>query len=129
MGDSKTLLGTLNNKKKRKLRTRVKIKKGCGYLRLSVFKSNRYFYVQLINDENGITVASASTLEKALKVECGRKVNKESAEAVGKLIISRLSDKDLSNKQLIFDKGPYRYNKNTVISKFAEVLREYGLNF
>ncbi|WP_339045579.1 50S ribosomal protein L18 [Candidatus Mesenet endosymbiont of Agriotes lineatus] len=129
MGNSKTLLSTLNNKKRRKLCTRAKIKKGYGYLRLSVFKSNRYFYAQLINDEDGITVASASTLEKALKVECGRKVNKESAKAVGKLIISRLSGKDISNKQLVFDKGPYRYAENTVISKFVEVLRESGLNF
>ncbi|XGA08868.1 MAG: 50S ribosomal protein L18 [Wolbachia endosymbiont of Xenopsylla cheopis] len=129
MKNSKILLGTLDNKKKRKLRTRAKIKKGCGYLRLSIFKSNRYFYAQLIDDEHGVTVASASTLEKALKIECGRRVNKESAKAVGKLIISRLSNKDLSNKQLIFDKGPYRYAKNTVVSKFAEILRESGLNF
>lgn len=129
MGNSNSLFGILNNKERRKLRARAKIKKGVGYLRLSVFKSNRYFYAQLIDDERGITIASASTLEKALKIKCGRKVNKESAEAVGELMVSRLSNEDFSNKQLVFDKGPYRYTEHTVISKFAEVLRKFGLNF
>lgn len=129
MGNFNALLSVLNNRKKRKVRARAEIRKGCGYLRLSVFKSNRYFYVQLIDDEKGVTIASASTLEKVLKVKCGRKVNKESAKAVGELLVSRLSGKDLFGKQLVFDRGPYRYTKHTIISIFAEVLRKSGFNF
>ncbi len=116
----------LSKKEKRRLRSRAKIKKGHGYLRLSIFKSNRYFYAQLIDDEKGITIASASTLDPCLKVICNRRVNVKSAKAAGSLMVSRLSNKNLFGK-LVFDKGRYTYTG--IVSEFAGVLRNSGLKF
>ncbi|MGL9726546.1 MAG: 50S ribosomal protein L18, partial [Wolbachia sp.] len=67
----------LNNYEKRKLRNRKKLNKGSECLRISIFRSNRHFYVQLINDVKGVTLASASTLDTKIKEICGGRINTE----------------------------------------------------
>ena len=71
----------------RQNRTRYKLKKVTDRKRLSIFKSNNHIYAQIINDEKGITLASASSLEKSIRAE--KKTRKELAERIGKEIAHR----------------------------------------
>ena len=109
--------------KKRTKRIRLKLRKVSSRNRLSVFRSNNHLYAQVINDSEGITLASASTLEKDLVVsKSGRK---EKAEIVGKNIAKRLIDKGI--KEVAFDKGGYKYHG--LIKILADSARAEGLNF
>ena len=108
---------------KRTKRIRNKIKKVSSRSRLSVFRSNNHIYVQAIDDSKGVTIASASTLEKDLvKSQNGKK---ELAEIVGRNIAKRLIDKGIKN--VAFDKGGYKYHG--LIKILAESARAEGLNF
>ena len=108
---------------KRTKRIRTKLKKVSIRSRLSVFRSNNHIYVQVIDDSKGVTLASASTLEKELvKDQNGRK---ESAAIIGKAIAKRLIDKGI--KDVAFDKGGYKYHG--LIKILADSAREEGLNF
>jgi len=108
---------------KRTKRIRTKLKKVSSRSRLSVFRSNNHIYVQAIDDSKGITLASASTLEKDLiKDQNGRK---ELAAIIGKAIAKRLIDKGI--KEVAFDKGGYKYHG--LIKILADSAREEGLNF
>jgi len=108
---------------KRTKRIRNKIKKVSSRSRLSVFRSNNHIYAQVIDDSKGITLASASTLEKDLiKSQSGRK---ELAEIVGRTIAKRLMDKGI--KDVAFDKGGYKYHG--LIKILADSARAEGLNF
>ena len=108
---------------KRTKRIRTKLKKVSSRNRLSVFRSNNHIYAQAIDDAKGITLASASTLEKELvKGQNGRK---ELAATVGKEIAKRLIEKGIKN--VAFDKGGYKYHG--LIKILADSAREEGLNF
>ena len=108
---------------KRTKRIRTKLKKVSIRSRLSVFRSNNHIYVQVIDDSKGVTLASASTLEKELvKDQNGRK---ESAAIIGKAIAKRLIEKGI--KDVAFDKGGYKYHG--LIKILADSAREEGLNF
>ena len=108
---------------KRTKRIRNKIKKVTSRSRLSVFRSNNHIYAQVIADSKGITIATASTLEKALvKDQNGRK---ELAASIGKAIAKRLIEKGI--KDIAFDKGGYKYHG--LIKILADSAREEGLNF
>ena len=108
---------------KRTKRIRNKLKKVSSRSRLSVFRSNNHIYAQVIDDTKGITLASASTLEKELvKGQNGRK---ELAATVGKEIAKRLIEKGIKN--VAFDKGGYKYHG--LIKILADSAREEGLNF
>ena len=108
---------------KRTKRVRYKLKKVSSRNRLTVFRSNNHIYAQVIDDEKGITLASASTVEKDLvNSDSGRK---ELAELVGKNIAKRSMDKGI--KEVAFDKGKYKYHG--LIKILAEAAREAGLNF
>ena len=108
---------------KRTKRIRTKLKKVSSRNRLSVFRSNNHIYSQAIDDSKGITLASASTLEKELvKNQKGRK---ELAATVGKEIAKRLIEKGI--KDVAFDKGGYKYHG--LIKILADSAREEGLNF
>ncbi|MCV3769250.1 MAG: 50S ribosomal protein L18, partial [Wolbachia pipientis] len=96
------------------------------YLGISVFKSNKHFYVQLINDEKGVTLASVSTLDAKIRGTCKGRVNAEAVRQVSSLMIERLSNMKLEQK-LVFDRGAYKYTG--LISQFAEALRSYGFKF
>ena len=107
----------------RQNRTRFKLKKVTNRERLTVFRSNNHIYAQVIDDSKGITIVSASTLEKELmKLDSGRK---ELAELVGKKIAERSIAKGI--KDVAFDKGKYKYHG--LIKILADSARTEGLNF
>ena len=108
---------------KRTKRIRYKLKKVSSRNRLSVFRSNNHIYAQVIDDAKGITLASASTIEKDLVK--AKSVKKELAELVGKKIAERSIAKGI--KDVAFDKGRYKYHG--LIKILAESARSEGLNF
>ena len=108
---------------KRTKRVRTKLKKVSLRNRLSVFRSNNHIYAQAIDDSKGVTLASASTLEKELVND--QKDRKELAATIGKEIAKRLIEKGIKN--VAFDKGGYKYHG--LIKILADSAREEGLNF
>ena len=108
---------------KRTKRIRAKLKKVSSRNRLSIFRSNNHIYAQAIDDSKGITLASASTLEKELVKD--QKGRKELAATIGKVIAKRLIEKGI--KDVAFDKGGYKYHG--LIKILADSAREEGLNF
>ena len=108
---------------RRQNRTRFKLKKISDRKRLSVFKSNNHIYAQIINDEKGITLASASSMEKNIRTE--KNTNKELAEKIGIEIAKRSIKNGI--KDVVFDKGKYKYHG--IIKILAEAARAEGLNF
>jgi large subunit ribosomal protein L18 len=120
------LYNVLSNCEKRKLRNRKKLNNCVERLRISIFKSNRHFYAQLINDTKGVTLTSASTLDPKIKSVCQGKVNAEVVKQVSNLMIERLSSLEL-DQQLVFDRGSYKYAG--LVSQFAEALRSSGFKF
>ena len=96
-----------------------------GRARLSVFRSSEHIHVQLIDDEKGVTLAAASTLEKALREGKKTGANIEAAKAVGKLIAERAKEKGITD--VVFDRGGYIYHGR--VKALAEAAREGGLNF
>ena len=110
-------------KNKRKKRTRFKLKRVSSRNRLSVFKSNNHIYAQVINDKEGKTLASASSLEKKLSDEKSNR--KELAEKIGKEIAKRSIEKGI--KEVAFDKGKYKYHG--IIKILADAARAEGLDF
>ena len=109
---------------RRKNRIRFKLKRISSRKRLTIFKSNNHLNVQIINDEKGITLASASTLEKTFK---NKKINnkKKIAEEIGKEIAKRSLEKGI--KSVAFDKGRYKYHG--IIKILADSARNAGLEF
>ena len=108
---------------RRQNRTRYKLKKVTDRKRLSIFKSNNHIYAQIINDDAGLTLASASSVEKNIKDE--KKTLKELAEKIGTEIAKRSIEKGI--KEVAFDKGKYKYHG--IIKILAEAARSAGLNF
>ena len=108
---------------RRQVRTRYKLKKVTDRKRLSVFKSNNHLYAQVINDEKGITIASASSVEKNIRSE--KKNRKELAEKIGIEIAKRSIENGI--KEVAFDKGKYKYHG--IIKILADAARSAGLNF
>ncbi len=123
-------MGKTNPRRKARFRRKLRIRKkvfGTGERpRLSVFRSNRYMFAQLIDDEKGITIVSASSmasdLENAEKLEGGKSA---AAREVGKLIASRAREKGIEN--IVFDRGGYLYHGR--VKALAEGAREGGLVF
>ena len=109
---------------KREYRTRFKIKQNTSRNRLSIFKSNNHIYAQIINDKKGITLTSASSLEKNFR-ELDNVARKEMAEKIGKEIAKRSLEKGI--KSVAFDKGKYKYHG--IIKIFADSARKAGLEF
>ena len=107
---------------KRHLRVRSKISGTAQRPRLDVFRSNSNIYAQLIDDVKGVTLASASTIEKDFE---GAKGNKEAARKVGQLIAKRALDKGI--ECCVFDRGGYIYHGRVL--ELAEGAREGGLKF
>lgn len=106
---------------KRKIRTRSKIRGTEKRPRLSVFKSNRFMYAQIINDEARKTIVGVS--EKHLKETLSGKIAK--AKAVGILLAKKAIEKKI--KKVVFDRGSYSYHGR--ISEIAKGAREGGLEF
>ncbi len=118
MIDSRTKL------KRRATRNRTRLKKLAGGMpRLSVFRSNKYIYAQVIDDAKSATLVQASSLEK----DAGAKAagNADAAGKVGKLIAERA--KKAGIKQVVFDRGGYIYHGR--VKALAEAARDSGLKF
>ena len=109
--------------KDRKERVRYKIKKISNRKRLSVFRSNNHIYAQLIDDKNGTTLASSSSIEKSIKDK--KLSRKETAELIGKNIAKKIISKGID--KVAFDRGKYKYHG--LIKILAEAARVEGLNF
>ena len=109
---------------RRRRRTRYQVRKlGNGKPRLSVHRTNKQIYAQVIDDLAGRTIAAASTLEKDLRA--GNGGNADAAAAVGKLVAERA--KEAGVEQVIFDRGGFRYHGR--VRALAEAAREAGLKF
>jgi len=115
--------------KRRAERVRRRLKKNAnGQPRLSVYRSSKNISAQIIDDAKGITLASASTLEKDLKKSQGKEfkgTDVAAAAVIGKLIGERA--KKAGVKQVIFDRGGYLYHGR--VKALAEAAREAGLKF
>src|SRR5580704_2035310 len=93
--------------------------------RLTVFRSSKHIYAQVIDDDAGVTLAAASSMEKSAREGLKTGASVEAAKAVGKLIAQRAQEKGI--KDVIFDRGAYLYHGR--IKALAEAAREGGLNF
>ena len=114
------------NVDRRKARVRRNLKQNAkGRPRLSVFRSSKHIYVQLINDATGKTLAAASTIEKDLKGRLKTGADQGAAKEVGKLIAERAVKAGI--KDVVFDRGSYMYHGR--IKALADAAREGGLNF
>ena len=107
-------------------RNRSQIAKAAnGRPRLSVFRSGRHIYAQVIDDASGKTLAAASTLDKTVSGGLKSGANVEAAGAVGKLVAERAAGAGV--KDVVFDRGGYIYHGR--VKALAEAARENGLNF
>jgi large subunit ribosomal protein L18 len=109
---------------KRHLRVRKKIAGTNERPRLSIYRSNCHMYAQIIDDVKGVTLATASTLDKEL-TEVGNGGNVDAARKVGELIANRAKSKGI--KKVVFDRGGYLYHGR--VQALADAAREAGLEF
>lgn len=109
-------------RERRHRRVRRKVSGTAECPRLCVYRSNSNIYAQVIDDEKGVTIAQASTLDKAVKT---KKSNKEAAKEVGTLVAKRAIEKNIKN--VVYDRGGYIYHG--IIKELAEAAREAGLEF
>ena len=117
---------SLKGAERRKARVRKSIKaRAYGRPRLSVHRSDKNIYAQIIDDAKGHTVAAASTLEKDLKGALKTGADAAAAAAVGKLLAERATKAGVS--EVVFDRGPYIYHGR--VKALAEAAREGGLSF
>ena len=114
----------INNKEKRKLRNRKKLKKmSNNRFRISVSKSLNNLSAQIIDDKAKKTIVSASSVEKEVKKNKVKKMEKSSI--IGEILAKRAKEKNIS--EVYFDRGENRYHGR--IKVFAETLRKNGLKF
>ena len=114
----------LNNKIKRKVRNRKKLKDvGLNKLRISVTKSLNNLSAQIIDDLNKKTVVSASSIEKDVKSKKIKKIEKSTL--IAEILAKRAKDKNI--KEVYFDRGEHKYHGRVKV--FAETLRKNGLKF
>lgn len=114
----------MQERRRKRLRFQLRRKSG-GRPRLSVFRSGKNIYAQIIDDAAGRTLASASTLEKAIREAGGSGANVEAASVIGKLIAERGVAAGVST--VVFDRGAYLYHGR--VKALAEAAREGGLSF
>lgn len=109
-------------RQKRHARVRAKISGTADRPRLNVFRSAKHIYAQVIDDTQGVTLVSASTVEKDFDQYGG---NKDAARAIGKLVAERAKAKGIET--VVFDRGGYIYHGR--VKELAEGAREGGLAF
>lgn len=111
---------------RRKSRARARIARfGGGRPRLSVFRSSKHIYAQVIDDARGLTVVAASSIDTALKGQLKTGADIAAAKAVGKLVAERAVAAGVD--KVVFDRGSYIYHGR--IKALADAAREGGLNF
>jgi large subunit ribosomal protein L18 len=106
-------------------RIRKKVAGGADRPRLAVFRSQTHIYAQIIDDEQGRTLAAASSLDKDLKAQHKRGSNVAAAKAVGNLIATRAKEKGIL--AVVFDRGGFQYHGR--VKALADAAREGGLKF
>jgi large subunit ribosomal protein L18 len=108
------------------LRLRKRIRGSAERPRLSVYKSLRYIYAQVIDDERGVTLAAANSSDPAIREAVGSSTgSKEAAKRVGELVAERAREKGVD--KVVFDRGGYIYHGRVQV--LAEAAREKGLQF
>jgi len=107
------------------VRVRKKIAGTAEKPRLSVFRSSRHIYAQIIDDVSGKTLVAASTLDEAIKGKLAYTGNKNAAHEVGKLVGAKAIEKGIN--QVVFDRGGYLYHGR--VQELADGAREAGLEF
>ncbi len=112
-------------RKRRHLRVRKKISGTALRPRLSVFRSLRHIYAQVIDDTTGNTLVSASTLSPEIVKNAAGKTKVEKASLVGSLVAKKALEKGI--KQVVFDRGGYKYHGR--VKALAEAARQAGLEF
>jgi large subunit ribosomal protein L18 len=111
---------------RRKQRVRLSLRRTAnGRPRLSIFRSSKHIYAQVIDDLKGETLASASSLEKAMRDTGKTGADVDAAQAVGKLLAERAVKNGV--KEVIFDRGQYLYHGR--VKALADAAREGGLSF
>lgn len=111
-------------KARRQFRVRNKIR-AAGRPRLTVFRSNKHIYAQIVDDTQGKTLVAASTTEKSQKSGDVNGSTTDAASVIGKLVAERALEKGI--KQVAFDRGCYRYHGR--VQALADAAREAGLDF
>jgi len=112
----------LRKRQQRKLHVRKNLSGTSEKPRMTIFKSNRYLYVQVIDDTAGATLASASSLEESLKT---LKRNLEGAGKLGEEIGKRLKEKSVAT--VVFDRNGYKYHG--IVKAIADGARKAGITF
>jgi large subunit ribosomal protein L18 len=111
---------------RRKLRQRIAIRqKSAGRPRLSIFRSSKHIYAQVIDDAKGVTVAAASSLDTDLRKGLKTGADVDAAKAVGKLVAERAIKAGV--KEVVFDRGGYIFHGR--VKALADAAREGGLSF
>jgi large subunit ribosomal protein L18 len=119
-------MAKLTKSERRARRVRHALKDAAkGRPRLSVFRSSKHIYAQIIDDTGGRTLAAASSLEKDLRSGLKTGADRAAATAVGKLIAERATKAGVA--EIVFDRGAYRYHGR--IKALADAAREGGLKF
>ena len=108
--------------RRRRVRTQLRTKGG-GRPRLSIHRSSQHIYAQVIDDENGVTIAAASTLEKDVREASG--ATKDAAAAVGKRVAERAKAAGVS--KVVFDRGGFLFHGR--VKALADGARDGGLEF
>jgi large subunit ribosomal protein L18 len=115
-----------NPTERRRARVRQAVKTAAGErVRLSVHRSSKHIYAQIIDDRKGETLAAASSLEKTMRDGGKTGANVDAAKAVGKLVAERALAKGV--KDVVFDRGSYLYHGR--VKALADAAREGGLQF
>jgi len=112
-------------RRRRHSRVRAKVKGTTSRPRLCVFRSLDNIYAQIIDDSQGHTLTSASTLETEVKSELAEKTKTGTSELVGSLIAKRALEKGI--KEVVFDRGGYKYHGR--VKALADAARQAGLKF
>ena len=115
----------IHQRQRRRFRVRNRIKRDSTRPRLSVFRSHKHMYVQVVDDVRGHTLAAASTSEKDLGEQVGYGGNRTAAQAIGKAIAERALAAGV--KEVAFDRREYQYHGR--VAAFAQAAREAGLVF
>jgi large subunit ribosomal protein L18 len=111
---------------RRTAKVRRNVRRAAGNrARLSVFRSSKHIYAQVIDDSKGETVASASSIEKDMRTTLKTGANIEAAKAVGKRLAERAASKGVAH--VVFDRGGYLYHGR--VKALADAAREGGLKF
>jgi large subunit ribosomal protein L18 len=110
---------------RRHLRVRKKVNGTPERPRLAVYRSEHHMYAQVIDDTQGVTLAAASTIDKALKGEVKYGGNVEAARRVGELVAQRAKEKGI--QKVVFDRGGFAYHGR--VAGLADAARQAGLEF